>query len=366
MTWLFFAISVAHAIVFTSFFYKWKRLRFYHPHDFKSKVKISIVIPIRNEEKTIENLLNSLNTQKGATNHFEVIIVNDHSEDRGVELIENIMGNLSFPIALYHLPKEQQGKKAAVTLGVSKAKNDLILCTDSDCIPEQGWVATIASFYCENDMKMVSGPVKMHADNFLGRLQQIEFSGLIGFGAISLSNDHPGMCNGANMAFSRKVFLEVRGYEGNEHIASGDDEFLLQKIAGKYPEKVGFVKSQQALVNTPAKGSLRSLVQQRMRWAGKWRFHKSLFIKSSAIFSYLDFLSGVLIFLWAFFEPFLIFALIIRFIGESIYLRSTLRFSNQKISWAHLFLLGIIYPFFVVILGIASIFGKYSWKGRNY
>lgn len=325
-----------------------------------------MIIPVRNEVGVIENLLESLSFQKTSQITYEVILIDDHSEDGLYETLAPLQNKFSYPLRIFKLPEDKVGKKSAVTLGVERARYDMILCTDADCLPKSSWISTMVACFTQRQNKMISGPVIMNATNFIGKIQQLEFAGLIGFGAISLHGDHPGMCNGANMAFSKKAFFEVKGYKGNEHIASGDDEFLLQKIAGKYPDRVEFVKNPDAIITTPAKESFFALIQQRLRWAGKWRFHKSIFIKSSAILSFLDFLLGVLMLLAAIKYPVLWFSLIFRFAGEWIYLNAVSRFLRIRSSHFYLLILSIIYPFFVVILGIASIFGKYSWKGRQY
>ncbi len=58
------------------------------------------------------------------------------------------------------------------------------------------------------------------------------------------------MCNGANLAYERKVFYEVNGFTGIDHIASGDDMLLMQKIAQRFPGKISYLLSKESIVTT--------------------------------------------------------------------------------------------------------------------
>ena len=77
------------------------------------------------------------------------------------------------------------------------------------------------------------------------------------------------MCNGANLAYERKLFYEVDGFAGIDHIASGDDMLLMHKIAKKYPGKIYYLKSVDAIVSTHPMQSWKQFFNQRIRWASK-------------------------------------------------------------------------------------------------
>ena len=219
-----------------------------------------------------------------------------------------------------------------------------------------------------NNLIMVTGPVCMTGKSLIQRLQAIEFSGLIGYGAIMLQTHLPGMCNGANLAYRKTAIQKVGGYEDNNQIPSGDDEFLLQKIHEHFPDQVSFLKSSNAIVRTPSKSSVNQLINQRIRWTSKWKFHKSSFTRFTSIIAFGDFLLGLAILpLAIFYSPSIVVIIILgRMISETIYLRKMMIFMQFRAPITHFILLNLIYPFYAVFLGLASIFGKYSWKGRKY
>ena len=95
---------------------------------------------------------------------------------------------------------------------------------------------------------------------------------VLGMAGITGAGMHLGlhrMGNGANLAYQKSAFEQVGGYAGNRHIASGDDMFLLQKMAAEWPDGVAFLKNPQATVLTTAQSSWKAFWRQRLRWGGK-------------------------------------------------------------------------------------------------
>jgi biofilm PGA synthesis N-glycosyltransferase PgaC len=210
---------------------------------------ISVVVAMRNEECNIESLLHDLFHQNYLPSDFEIIIVDDHSTDESVHRAQaiNTLQNLS----IIFLNEESKGKKAALTHGINLAKGDIIVTTDADCSLHPNWLANINSKFQDNKINMAAGMVTIaNEENFFSRWQQMEFASVMGTGISAFGWSKPLMCNGANLAFRKRIFEEVKGYEGNEHIASGDDEFLMRKIMTQYPGSVYLLSSPETIVIT--------------------------------------------------------------------------------------------------------------------
>ncbi|MDQ3392657.1 MAG: glycosyl transferase family 2, partial [Bacteroidota bacterium] len=179
----------------------------------------------------------------------------------------------------------------------------------------------------------------------------------------------PNMCNGANLSFTKKSFLAVKGYEGNTHIPSGDDEFLMHKIYNKYPGKVYFLKSENFIVTTKAKDDLKSLFYQRRRWAGKWKLYSdfkiSLFAAFYFLFNLVFFASFLMMIFGEYHFSMFLVQFVARLVVDFVFLRSIMKFLKQPFSVPLFIVAEIIYPFYILILGIASNFGNYEWKGRK-
>ena len=178
------------------------------------------------------------------------------------------------------------------------------------------------------------------------------------------------MCNGANLTYLKSVFYEVNGFSGNEGLASGDDEFLMHKIAAKYPDKVRFLKSQDTIVETKAHTSCRSFYNQRKRWASKWKHYSNWQTTALAVFVFFANVVVPLSFCFWIFDfisvKSLVLVLSLKFLAEFIFLSLVISFLRKKsLIWMIPFV-QIVYPLYVVFFGlVAQKQGEYVWKGRK-
>lgn len=329
----------------------------------------SIIIPFRNEEENIKALIASLGNQNFPRECFEVILVDDHSEDSSTELVKTMADAGQISISLLRL-QGQSGKKSALLHGIKSAKGSVVITTDADCTVEPNWLRSFASHYELSDVQMVFGPVTFKDESSLfEKIQIIEFASLIGTGASSLALGMPNMCNGANLSFRKASFFEVGGYKDNENIASGDDEFLMHKFASRYGDKVCFNKSRDAIVHTKAHKSAKAFFYQRKRWAGKWRYYASLKTIGLALFIFLfnaAFITALaLCIINASHYFWLLIPLLSKVFLEGFFLYLILKFLKKRLNIALFIFLQFTYPIYVIIFGIAANFGKYTWKGRR-
>lgn len=214
---------------------------------------ITVVIPVRNEAGTIAALLTDLSRQSYAA--FEVIIVNDHSFDATVEAVRPFIEDDSRFRCVTNLG---EGKKLALTTGIREGRGAIIVTTDGDCRLGDRWLEVVNRYFQKDGIMMAFGGVAIGQDgNFFTDMQAIEFSSLIGSGAAACAWGYPVFCNGANLAFRKNVFEEVKGYDGNADIASGDDEFLMRKVMARYPQGLIFMGDAGAVVRTQPAASIQ-------------------------------------------------------------------------------------------------------------
>ncbi|MDZ4758770.1 MAG: glycosyltransferase [Bacteroidota bacterium] len=339
----------------------------YHSNEVLTKV--SVVVAARNEEDNILTLLGCLLNQKYPKEKYEIIIVNDYSDDNTENLLKGYGQQIKY-INVCDSIEQTGGKKNAIAYGVSQATGELIITTDADCILNPTHISVIEKLYRSTDAKFISAPVILyHIGNpILSRLlhhfQVVEFGSLIVAGNALINMRKPLLCNGANMAYPKKVFEEVNGYAGNEQIPSGDDEFLLKKIAAKYPNDIHFLPDKEAAVHTPAMATLSELVQQRIRWASKHKNYNSL---NKAIL-WLIFIANFMLYATLllpenpvyFFTRYLIYKILVDACLTSLYLRYKISIKT----FIYLPLIELLYPIYLVYIGIAANFLKYEWKGR--
>lgn len=191
------------------------------------------------------------------------------------------------------------------------------------------------------------------------------------------------MCNGANLAYTKKAFEQVNGFKGIDNIASGDDMLLMHKIYLQNPQKVFFIKSQELIVQTAPMHTVKDFFNQRIRWASKADSYDDKRIFAVLLMVYFFNLLLVVLPLVSLFNntvvsfhlyPFSITASLIEYwlfliisktIIELLFLFSVARFFKQT---SLLWLFPIMQPFhivYTVIAGWLGKFGSYQWKGRK-
>lgn len=348
-----FLLSYIALVIF--FIYQWNKILVYIPTSAIVTTKITVVIAAKNEAHNIIPLLQSLELQTLAKSHFEVVLVDDFSTDNTIA--EASFYQKASQMSISIVRNYNHGKKSAIARGIEEAQGEIIVCTDADCVATSTWLETIAQFFKIANAKLAFGPVLINTSNtnLFHEMQQIEFASLVGSGAACWQSKIPNMCNGANIAYLKSIFYEVNGFVGNEKIASGDDEFLMQKVYAKYPDEVFFLKSYHALVSTQPIANFSKFYQQRTRWASKFEYYTDWKVQAVAFYIFCVNLMQIISF---FFIPFAWFISIwaIRALSEYIFLGSVLGFMHKRLNLKAYLLLVLAYPFYVVFFALAGRF----------
>ena len=331
-------------------------------------VLFSVVLPVRNEENNIGKLLRDLNEQSLPKTCFEVIVANDSSTDATRQIVLNFMANdANFSLKLIDLPEDFTAapKKRAIDQAIKIAQGEWIITTDGDCRVGAHWLRVFAQ-HITPETQMLSGPVTFLG--FQNWAQIIEFSSLVGTGGSAIAAGFPTMCNGANLAYRKSVFLQIAGFEGIDSIASGDDELLMHKTATRFPAGVGFVKSTLAVVQTTPQPNWRAFYNQRKRWASKWDVSKRWATMLLAVFIFSANLAVVVAFglwFWGSSNAFLGKALFLKYASEFVFLAIVLGFLGKQKLVPLIPLVQIFYPFYVLFFGIIAQQKGFEWKGRQ-
>lgn len=340
-----------------------------------SQCQLSVVIVVRNEAENIEALLRDLSAQTLSPHLFEVFVVNDHSTDATVELVQAYQSKADYHLHLLHLASDEfthSPKKAGITKAIAQARGQYIVTTDGDCRVKPQWLELYLRFYQANQAQLISGGVTFApAKGIFGQIQVVEFASLIGSGAASLQMGFPNMCNGANLSYTQAAFEAVGGFQGNEHVASGDDEFLMHKIAQKYPQDIHFIKQAQSVVTTAPVSSLKKFFHQRKRWASKWSFYRDYKVKMLAFFIFLCNFGLLFAFLMNIFGNYafttFLTQLLIKNSVEFIFLTLILSYFHQYSLIWWIPVVQIFYPLYVIFFGLlAQRKSAYEWKGRKH
>jgi len=332
--------------------------------------KVTILIAARNEEEKIHLTIEDILAQDYPAELFELIIADDHSTDRTSEIISSYSDRGVRLLQLWDDKALNSYKKRAITEAIKLANGDFLVCTDADCRMGPQWLSSIVSYYESNDLVMISSPVAYFEEkNLFQRMQTLEFSYLIGIGAAFIGNNRASTCNGANFAYRKDIFYEVGGFKGIDDLASGDDELLLQKVAEKFPGKIGFLKKREAIVYTHAKHTLQEFLQQRRRWASKSVKYKDKkvvgFVVGIWLFNLSMLVNALLGFVDAYFWKLLLVQFILKTIFEAIFLIPINVFFKRLTTVWLLLLISPVHIIYFVYVGIMGNSKRYDWKGRN-
>ena len=330
--------------------------------------KASIIIAARNEEMNIGHCLDSLLAQDFPPSQMEIIVVDDQSVDGTAALVRSYADR---GIRLISLGKDEAfGKKAAIARGIAAASHPIIITTDADCSFTPRWLNTMLSFREEMDAVFVAAPVQFRKEmNLLDRFQSLDFMALQGITAAGVSGKYLNMCNGANLLYTKGAFSAVNGFEGIDHIASGDDMLLMEKINSTFPGGVAYCFSEDAIVVTEPATSLAAFIQQRIRWSSKAKNYSSIVTKAVLLLVYL--LNGAMVFLLlagAFDLQLLKYGLLLTAMKTMVELPFMIRiakFFSKSALIAWFIPIQPLHAFYTVVAGTFGLFSKYRWKGRE-
>jgi cellulose synthase/poly-beta-1,6-N-acetylglucosamine synthase-like glycosyltransferase len=368
---LFYARLIMH------FFKGWNYMSIFYPENSKqAKAKAvsdtsrwMVVVPFRNEAHHLRLLTQQLLSQN-ASSDLVFCFVDDHSTDNSLE----VLAEFNDPrMRVLRLGDDRSGKKAAITFAIEQSDADWILTTDADCERGANWVFTMRTYASEHRSDFISGPVVMKTDhpNVLDSFQSLDFLSLNAIGAACIGQKTPTVCNGANLAYKRSMFIALDGFSDNEHKASGDDEFLLHK-AHENGYRLGFVKSKDAIVSTRPEPNLSAFFHQRKRWVSKSTHYTRRWITAVLAMTWIFLAMQLACFVIGCLRLDLVLTLIgfgmfaFRAMCNFVFIRTTARFYGLESYVRFLPFTEVFYVFYALIIGIAGNFGQYSWKDRKW
>jgi poly-beta-1,6-N-acetyl-D-glucosamine synthase len=328
--------------------------------------RVSVIVPVRNEAENLIAFLEAISVQNFPSEKLEWIFVDDQSDDDSLQILNRYSKSKITVLSLS--PSEGKGKKFALKKGIMNAKGTWILTTDADCKLDKNWIRTLVEYGEFRNADMVCGTVQVNANNyFLQNFQAMETGILQLSGAGSLSAGYPLLNTGASLGFKKEAWLKVQGYSANEHVASGDDTFLMLSMHQHKEMKVIACPNKQANVSTNPVNSWREILNQRLRWNGKVKHYPIGYIHAVGAIVFLSSASVVYLLLrgWLGYSlETLMIVVAVRFIAEYLLLKEWKVFTGKKFSVIHIILMSVIYPLFTVFSMVFRPFVSSDWKGR--
>jgi cellulose synthase/poly-beta-1,6-N-acetylglucosamine synthase-like glycosyltransferase len=321
---------------------------------------ITIVISARNEEKRITPTLKSLEKLNYPEDLYEIIIVDDASEDHTARTIRSFTDKHKNWQLLQRSKKSDKfhAKKSALDAAIQRAKGELIFTTDADCEVQPDWLAVMSCYFTDN-VSMVLGNSNLktksrflHFDNFFSSITAAAPTQL-GFPISSV---------GRNIAFKKSVYQQVGGYLALTNFKSGDDVHLTERFRMKTDTKIEYCANHKTFTYSLPPSGFKEILNQQIRKNSKI-LNKSI---STASFSVLLFFLYNLILFYPLIQPerFNIWAMItvVRLLLEFIALTIAAYKFRLKFLIPFFPLFQIFYPPYIMVMGIIGSLHLYKWK----
>ena len=360
-------LFILYGFLILYYWRSWKAVPIYVPTGPIPAIKISVIIPARNEENNIGRLLEALQQQDFPAGQIETIVVDDHSTDNTAAIVRQYPN-----VKLISLKEDgiNSYKKKAIETGIAASTGELIVTTDADCLPPSSWLSLLAAFKKEKAAAFIAAPVVIDCNNTLLQcFQAIDFMVLQGVTAAAVHKNQLSMCNGANLAYERKAFDAVNGFSGVDHIASGDDMLLMHKINKQFPGKSHYLLSGDAIVSTQPMKTWKAFFNQRIRWASKARAYSDKRIFPVLLLVYLFNLSFLALAIAGFFNwqywIWLAGLWVAKTIVELPFFIAVARFFHKKWAIKLFFFFQPLHIGYTIVSGLFGQLGRYEWKGRR-
>jgi glycosyltransferase involved in cell wall biosynthesis len=346
----------------------WDRYQPFKPGLVDEFTGISVIVPFRDEEANLTQLLDNLALQRYPLGMYEVILVDDHSTDASVDIAERFCRQYVNFHLFCNSPGEC-GKKTAVERGISAAGFDLIVTTDADCSMEESWLLTINAFYSRENPRLIIGLTDVApSKGFLGKFQELEFLGLVAAGAGAAAGNSPVYCNAANLAYSKQL---IQSYPDplQHSLVSGDDTLFMLRVKRDHPGDIRLLKSDKAVVVTQGAGSWRQFLSQRRRWMSKSPYYKDVQI---GIIAWLVLLNSACMItaLGLAITGFNYWLFPVMYAGKTLadirLVGGLMKFFKKQVPYLHFPVFELLYPFYIIGVVVTGFAGDYTWKNRKY
>jgi cellulose synthase/poly-beta-1,6-N-acetylglucosamine synthase-like glycosyltransferase len=376
LDWVVAILTIMYAVILLAYRFWFGKMRQFQLNQIEqvrpeqSATQFTVIIPARNEAANIKACVDSILNQNYPAAAFEIIVIDDFSED-DTAFIVHALSQQHPQVRLLKLAdhcKEGETlayKKKAIEIAVAVAKGDWILTTDADCIVPTRWLLLYNAYIQQHRPSFVAAPVMfIKTAGILNQFQLLDFLALQGITAAAVGAGKHSMSNGANLGFEKTAFIAVGGYQGVDHIASGDDMFLMHKMKQTLHKPVGYLFHPDAIVLTAAMDTWKGFIMQRIRWASKARYYDDRSITLVLTLVYFFNLSFVCLALMGSWSTLLI-ALAFKTFFELFFLDPVAKFFKMQ---PELKFFVFYQPIHIVYNIAAGLFGQlktYSWKGRK-
>ncbi|MBE0538726.1 MAG: glycosyltransferase [Ignavibacterium sp.] len=322
--------------------------------------KLSLIIAAKNEEANIPSLIDSIENLNYPKENFEVIIVDDNSNDKTAQLIQSsISGKNNFTFIKAN-SKELEGKKGALNIGIKNSRYNFIVITDADCRPEVNWLNSVAGAL-DYGYDFVFGVAPITSGTALvEKLSSFENFRNTYLAISAVGMNIPYSAAARSFAFRKSSFERLGGYTKTTDTISGDDDLLLRE-AVKHKMLIGTFIEDDTFVYSAAPKNFGEYFLQKQRHL-QTSFHYLLKQKMFLGFWHLINLVSLFSIALAFVSPVLILPFIIKLIYDLFIVLRHQKKLGHSFKFYEVIYLQILFEVFIIINFFNSLSGKSVWK----
>ncbi|MGX1024875.1 glycosyltransferase [Psychroflexus sp. MBR-150] len=201
-----------------------------HCYPQKEHKKLSVIIAAKNEANLLKKNLPFILKQHHP--EFEIVIVNDQSDDETLNILKTFAQNYSNLKIVNIKDGKASSKKNAVQKGIEIAKYEHLVFTDADCKPlSHNWLSEIQHYYKDKNSIILGFSPYQKKRGFLNQLIRFEtFITALNYFAYSNSGmSYMGV--GRNLAYTKSLYNSLNGFKSHQHILSGDDDLFINQAS---------------------------------------------------------------------------------------------------------------------------------------
>lgn len=228
---------------------------------------ISILVAARNEEKNIGRCLRGLLEQDYPAERMQLIVVNDESEDRTLQIIKKMAREHEGRVTIVSTHPEDshaKGKARAIAQGMDHATGEIVLLTDADCLPPPTWARSVVEYFTP-EVDVCGGFTSIEAHDLFSLAQKLDWLHLQTLGSCALGLGYPVGVIGNNFSFRRAAYEAVGGYRSVPFTVTED--FALFRAMAEKGYRAIFPCDFEAQMFTLPCATMKEMLRQKHRWS---------------------------------------------------------------------------------------------------
>ncbi|MDD3095128.1 MAG: glycosyltransferase [Candidatus Neomarinimicrobiota bacterium] len=335
---------------------------------------LSVLICARNEEASVEACIRSVFAQDYPSEKFSVVAVNDRSEDATPQILEKLSQEFS-RLHVLHLdscPPGVSPKKHAISRGLEYCDTEFIVATDADALHQPQWLRSYGSI-CNEKLGAATGLSIFRKETYrsgwerswqsMQTLEALSHNVVI---AGAMAHGFAITANGNNMMYRKSLFNGDTVLKN--HVVTGDDSDIVYESQRRGYD-VLFNAHPVSVVRLKPESGVGAVINQRVRWASHV-MKATLPVRILGLSVFFFYLSTILLPFLAFADPFVLNCwaglVLIKAACDFAYMSFTLHKFRIPYRFGHLFLMELVHALFIVWVGLAGTFGRFTWKGTEY